>query len=221
LKEEKEESFINIVQSLRRDYAKGSFSESIAKDNPFEQFKIWFDEVLQNEFLEPNAMVLSTATKEGIPSARVVLLKNIDSRGFVFFSNYESQKGKELAENPNASLLFYWDKLERQVRINGTVEKLTFEESDAYFQTRPYLSKIGSWASKQSQILPSSFTLMREVAKFTFKFPKYVPLPPFWGGYRLIPSYFEFWQGRESRLHDRISYQLQSNGNWIKQRLYP
>ncbi len=221
MKEGKEDSFINIIQSLRRDYSKGSFNEGIAKDNPFEQFKIWFEEVLNGDFLEPNAMVLSTATKDGIPSSRVVLLKKIDNRGFVFFTNYESQKGRELSENPNASLLFYWDKLERQVRINGIVEKISSEESDEYFQTRPYLSKIGSWASKQSQTLASRFALMREVAKLTFKFPQYVPLPPFWGGYRLMPSYFEFWQGRESRLHDRISYRLQPNGIWIKQRLYP
>jgi pyridoxamine 5'-phosphate oxidase len=220
LKEDKD-TIIRVLQSLRRDYQQGKFDETTAKDNPFDQFSQWFEEVLNANFLEPNAMVVSTVNSEGVPSSRVVLLKKFDERGFVFFTNYESQKANEIAINPNVSLLFYWDKLERQVRINGKAEKIPPEESDEYFQTRPYLSKIGAWASKQSQPLKSRFTLMREVAKLTLKFPAYVPLPPFWGGYRVVPYYFEFWQGRPSRLHDRIAYKLQSDGSWSKQRLYP
>jgi len=220
LKEEKE-SIFQILQSLRRDYTQGKFDETSAKDDPFEQFKEWFAEVLNSNFLEPNAMVLSTSTSEGIPSSRVVLLKKFDERGFVFFTNYESQKAREIEENPNVSLLFYWDKLERQVRINGKAQKISKEESEEYFITRPYLSKIGAWASRQSQPLKSRFSLMREVARLTMKFPLNVPLPPFWGGYRVVPNYFEFWQGRPSRLHDRIAYYLLPDGSWKKQRLYP
>ncbi len=219
--EPEKETLIAILQSLRRDYTAGKLDETTAHDNPFEQFRIWFLEVLSQGFIEPNAMVLSTASKSGIPSSRVVLLKKFDERGFVFYTNYESQKGKELAENPYASLLFYWDKLERQIRINGKVEKTSVEESEEYFRTRPYLSRIGAWASKQSSPLRSRFTLMREVARLTLKYPVDVPLPPFWGGYRLVPNYFEFWQGRQSRLHDRIAYSIQPDGSWKKQRLYP
>lgn len=219
--EEEKDTIIKVLQSLRRDYTQGKFDETTAKDNPFEQFREWFNDVLQANFLEPNAMVVSTANKEGIPSSRVVLLKMFDEKGFVFFTNYESQKAREIEENPNVSLLFYWDKLERQVRINGKAEKISTEESNEYFQTRPYLSRIGAWASRQSQPLKSRFTLMREVAKLTMKYPFEVPLPPFWGGYRVVPFYFEFWQGRPSRLHDRIAYTLQSDGVWAKQRLYP
>jgi pyridoxamine 5'-phosphate oxidase len=219
--EEEKDSLIKVLHSLRRDYTRGKFDETIAKDNPLEQFREWFEEVLKTDFIEPNAMIVSTANKGGIPSARVVLLKKFDERGFVFYTNYESQKAKEIEENPNVSLLFYWDKLERQVRINGRAEKISREESEEYFRTRPYLSRIGAWASKQSKPLKSRFTLMREVAKLTMKFPFDVPLPPFWGGYRVVPFYYEFWQGRPSRLHDRIAYTLQPDGSWIKQRLYP
>lgn len=219
--EQEKDSLIKILQSLRRDYSSGKFDESVAHENPFEQFRLWFLEVLSSDFVEPNAMVLATASKDGIPSSRVVLLKKFDDKGFVFYTNYQSKKGKDLAENPYASLLFYWDKLERQVRINGRVEKTSFEESEEYFKSRPYLSRIGAWASKQSSPLRSRFTLMREVALLTMKYPVDVPLPPFWGGYRLIPDYFEFWQGRPSRLHDRIAYILQPDGKWKKQRLYP
>ncbi|MCX7879816.1 MAG: pyridoxamine 5'-phosphate oxidase [Ignavibacteria bacterium] len=221
MKKESEVNLFQTISSLRRDYSRNKFDEKTAKDNPFEQFEIWFEEVLRMDFLEPNAMVLATSTKNGIPSARVVLLKKFDKTGFVFFTNYESQKGREIEENPNAALLFYWDKLERQVRINGIITKTSWEESNEYFQTRPYLSKIGAWASKQSQELKSRFTLIRSVANYIIKYANFVPLPPFWGGYRLVPNYFEFWQGRESRLHDRIAYYLQENGSWRKQRLYP
>lgn len=219
--EQIKEDQIHILYHIRREYKKESFSEHTSQDDPFRQFEIWFKHVLEENFLEPNAMVLATATKEGIPSARVVLLKRFDKDGFIFFTNYNSQKGREIDENPNASLLFYWDRLERQVRINGLVTKIQPEESDEYFQTRPYFAKIGAWASKQSEPLKSRFALLREVVRYSVKFSHYVPLPPFWGGYKLIPNYFEFWQGRKSRLHDRISYRKNPDGSWTKQRLSP
>ncbi|MBI5324104.1 MAG: pyridoxamine 5'-phosphate oxidase [Ignavibacteriae bacterium] len=209
------------ISNLRRDYTKGSFSEKSAKVNPFEQFKLWFDEMLTMEMLEPTAFVLSTSTKEGKPSSRVLLLKQFDESGFVFYTNYDSRKGKELAENPFGAMLFFWDKLERQVRIEGRIEKLSLEESDKYFQTRPYTSKLGTWASKQSSPLSSRFKLIRKVVQYMTKYPVNVPLPPNWGGYKLIPTAFEFWQGRESRLHDRLQYNKNDKGNWIITRLYP
>jgi len=211
---------IEKLFDLRRDYSTRQFNESVAKDSPFEQFKQWFDEVSQTSILEPNAMILSTASKEGKPSSRVLLLKQFDEIGFVFFTNYESRKGKELEENPNANILFFWDILERQVRIEGTVIKITKEESEEYFKTRPYKSRLGAWASKQSTPLKTRFSLIREVAKIMAKYPIDVPLPPYWGGYRLVPEQFEFWQGRPSRLHDRIQYKLDKN-IWKKIRLYP
>lgn len=221
MENQQNDSLSKVIQQLRRDYGKNAFNEYVAKDDPFEQFEVWFKDVLAAEFLEPNAMVLSTATKEGLPSARVVLLKKFDKEGFVFFTNYNSQKARELLENPYASILFYWDKLERQVRITGVIRKISVEESEEYFQTRPYFSKIGAWASRQSEPLKSRFTLLRQVILYSFKFPTFVPLPPHWGGYKLIPNYFEFWQGRKSRLHDRIAYRKNTDGSWSKQRLYP
>lgn len=215
------ESLSHILFQLRRDYGKNAFNEQIAKDDPFEQFESWFNEVLAAGFLEPNAMVLATSSKDGIPSARMVLLKKFDKEGFIFYTNYNSPKARDIAENPYASLLFYWDKLERQVRINGEIKKISLPESDEYFQTRPYFSKIGAWASRQSQHLKSRFSLLREVIHYSLKFPSYVPLPPHWGGFKLFPNYFEFWQGRESRLHDRISYSKEQDGSWRKKRLYP
>ncbi|OGU40196.1 MAG: pyridoxamine 5'-phosphate oxidase [Ignavibacteria bacterium GWB2_35_12] len=209
------------LSNLRRDYTKGSFSEKTAKENPFEQFKLWFEEVLAAEMLEPTAFVLSTSTKDGKPSSRVLLLKQFDEKGFVFYTNYDSRKGKEIEENPNAAILFFWDKLERQIRIEGKIEKISEVESDKYFQTRPYTSKLGTWASEQSSPLSSRFKLIRQVAQFMAKYPVNVPLPPNWGGYRLIPDVFEFWQGRESRLHDRLQYNKNENGKWVITRLYP
>jgi len=209
------------LSNLRRDYTKGSFSEKTAKENPFEQFKLWFEEVLAAEMLEPTAFVLSTSTKDGKTSSRVLLLKQFDEKGFVFYTNYDSRKGKEIEENPNAAILFFWDKLERQIRIEGKIEKISEVESDKYFQTRPYTSKLGTWASEQSSPLSSRFKLIRQVAQFMAKYPVNVPLPPNWGGYRLIPDVFEFWQGRESRLHDRLQYNKNENGKWVITRLYP
>jgi pyridoxamine 5'-phosphate oxidase len=213
-------SIISSLADLRRDYKSGEFSERLAAANPFEQFAKWFEDVAQAEMLEPNAMTLATSAKDCKPSARVVLLKKFDYRGFVFFTNYESEKANQLTENPQSTLLFYWDKLARQVRINGVCEKVSEKESDDYFQTRPYTSRLGAWASQQSRPLSSRFSLIRQVAALMLKYPKNVPLPPYWGGYRLIPDYFEFWQGRESRLHDRIAYTLE-NEVWSIQRLYP
>jgi len=204
----------------RRDYKKMSFNEDVANDSPFEQFRIWFEQALDSDFLDPNALALSTADKNGRPSSRMVLLKEYDNKGFIFFTNYDSRKGKEISENRYASMLFFWDKLERQIRIEGKLEKISNSESYDYFKTRPYTSRLGAWASKQSSQLSSRFKLMKEVAILMAKYPKDVPLPPYWGGFRLVPDSFEFWQGRESRLHDRIKYDLIS-GYWKKKRLYP
>lgn len=213
-------NIIDSLNALRRDYGKQKFDEKTALDNPFEQFSIWFDEAINAGFLDVNAMTLATADKNGKPSARIVLLKDYNETGYVFFTNYESRKGQELAENPNASLLFFWDKLERQIRIEGRVEKITSEESYAYFKTRDYISRLGAWASDQSKPLSSRFKLMRNVVSYMSKFSNDVPLPPFWGGYRLIPDVYEFWQGRKSRLHDRIRY-FKDGDFWRKERLYP
>lgn len=213
-------SLISTLNSLRRDYGKEKFDVENADANPFGQFKIWFQKAVEAVELDPNAMALCTAGKSGMPSARYVLLKNWDERGFVFYTNYESRKASDMEENPQASLLFFWDVLERQVRIEGTVEKVTKEESEEYFNTRPYESRLGAWASRQSKPLASRFTLLREVAGLMLKYPKNVPLPPYWGGYRLAPTAFEFWQGRESRLHDRLQY-TKENGDWNLIRLYP
>ena len=213
-------ALIKTIAALRREYTSGKFDESTADADPFRQFKIWFKDAKHAEFLDPNAMALSTADKNGRPSSRYVLLKSYDEKGFVFFTNYESRKAGDMEENPYASLLFFWDKLERQIRIEGKVEKISAEESNEYFRTRPYESRLGAWASKQSHTLKSRFTLMREVAKLMAKYPKHVPLPEFWGGYRLIPDSFEFWQGRESRLHDRLVYTKNAN-EWVIRRLYP
>lgn len=214
-------NIMDSLNALRRDYESPlKLDENSAKVHPFEQFKIWFEDAIKADFLDVNAMVISTADKQGRPSSRVVLLKNYSENGYVFFTNYDSKKGKDLIENPHASILFFWDKLERQIRIEGRVEKISEEESYDYFKTRDYTSRLGAWASEQSEPLSSRLKLMRKVVNYMMKFPKEVPLPPYWGGFRLIPEYYEFWQGRKSRLHDRIAYKL-DNGNWTKERLYP
>lgn len=213
-------SVLDTLFELRREYSKDKFDEDSASNNPFSQFEIWFQEAINSNLIEPNAMVVSTVDTNNKPSSRVVLIKKVDERGFVFFTNYSSRKGNEIESNPNGSILFYWDKLERQVRIEGKIEKTSVEESDEYFQSRPYESKLGAWASEQSKVLNSRFKLIRKVAGLVAKYPTHVPLPPFWGGYRLVPEYFEFWQGRPSRLHDRIAYNKENN-EWIKSRLYP
>jgi len=211
----------NEIANLRRNYSLKELTENIVDPNPFTQFSHWFNELLKSDVREPNAMILATASAGGIPSARTVLLKKFDEEGFVFFTNYESHKAKDLTDNPNAEILFVWLDLERQVRIRGNVEKVSPEESAEYFHSRPTNSQIGAWASKQSSVIPDREFLeerFRETAE-KYKNGK-IPLPPFWGGFRLIPDEFEFWQGRESRLHDRISYRLKENV-WEIVRLSP
>lgn len=210
------------LSELRRNYALESLSEADAAPEPFEQFQNWFAEALNSQLLEPNAMTLATATKTGQPSARTVLLKEMDAQGFVFYTNYESQKGQELADNPQAALLFTWLELERQVRIEGTVEKVSPATSEAYFQSRPTGSQIGAWASPQSRVIEGRNVLEERVKALQaqYKDATVLPLPPFWGGYRLLPQRIEFWQGRESRLHDRIRYTKTAEG-WVKERLAP
>jgi pyridoxamine 5'-phosphate oxidase len=188
--------------------------------NPVKQFAKWHETVLKSGLKEPTAMTLATASKGGVPSARTVLLKGYDEKGFLFFTNYGSRKGRELSENPFAELLFYWMDLRKQVRISGRVEKISKEESKKYFKTRPLNSQIGAWASRQSEIIPDRKFLEEKYKEYSEKYKENVPLPPFWGGFRLIPERFEFWQGRENRLHDRICY-MKKNGEWEIVRLAP
>ncbi|MFZ4633317.1 MAG: pyridoxamine 5'-phosphate oxidase [Saprospiraceae bacterium] len=210
------------VADLRRAYALAAFSEQDAAADPFEQFGRWFDEALNAQLHEPNAMTLATADATGRPSARTVLLKGFDARGFVFYTNYNSRKGQDLSANPYASLLFWWGELERQVRIEGPVEKVSEGESEAYFQSRPRDSQLGAWASPQSQVIVDRGVIETTMAdlKSTYADQPVLPLPPHWGGYRVIPDHFEFWQGRESRLHDRIRYTPLGDG-WVLDRLAP
>lgn len=209
------------IADIRHDYGKFRFDEKSLNRNPFKQFEIWFDEAVKGDFVDPNAFALSTVSSDGRPSSRILLIKGFDESGFVFYTNYESRKGNELEANQYASMLFFWDKYERQVRIEGKVERTSSEESDKYFQSRPRTSRLGAWASEQSRVLKSRFTLVRRVAQIMMKYPTHIPLPPFWGGYRLVPDRFEFWQGRESRLHDRFSYDLLPDGTWDINRLNP
>ncbi len=211
---------MNNLEDIRRDYKKFKLDEDSVNKNPINQFNLWMENAFASESIEPTAFVLSTVNKDSKPSSRVLLLKGIDEKGLIFYTNYESRKGTELANNPNAAMLFFWDILERQVRIEGKVEKLTNAESEHYFKSRPYTSRLGAWASKQSYPLSSRFALIRKVAMLMIKYPINVPLPEFWGGYRLLPEYFEFWQGRESRLHDRIRFQ-NINNIWNIDRLSP
>jgi len=191
--------------------------------NPIRQFQRWYDEVRAHGVSEQDAtsMTLATATRDGRPSARIVLLKGFDDRGFVFYTNYQSRKGKELSENPSACLLFYWSQLWRQVRIEGEVEKIPSAESEKYFQSRPLGSKLGAWASNQSEVVDRRETLEARFAELQKRFGEDVPRPEHWGGYRLKPNSIEFWQGRDNRLHDRLRYRLQESGVWLIERLGP
>ncbi len=206
---------------LRRDYISKEFDIKDADTNPLQQFEKWFGEAMKIDSDDTNAFILSTCTKEGKPSSRVLLLKGVDDMGFVFFTNYHGRKSKELIENPNGSMLFFFKELHRQIRIEGRIDKISREESADYFHSRPVESQIGAWASIQSSKIESRKALEEKFADYDKEFAgKEVPLPDFWGGFRLIPDYFEFWQGRESRLHDRISYE--KNGNsWDLSRLSP
>lgn len=209
------------VAQLRRDYTKTALVESELRENPIDQFVEWFEQALSVDLIDPNAMTLSTATKNGSPSSRIVLLKGVDKKGFRFFTNYNSRKGRELDENPQAALCFYWAPLERQVRIEGKVQKLSADDSEAYFQQRPRLSQLGAWASTQSSKVDSREQLEARFKEIKKRFEdKDVPLPDFWGGYLLKHTRIEFWQGRESRMHDRICYEKEKEG-WIKFRLAP
>ncbi len=202
-----------------------SFSPLRKKDldpNPFTQFGNWYNQALGADLIEPTGMTLATAGKNGVPSARVVLLKGYDERGFVFFTNYESPKGRELAENPNVCLNFFWAKLERQIRINGVASKVAHEESETYFKSRPIGSQMGAWASRQSSVLRNREELVERLQQVMARYPDgQVPLPPHWGGYRVVPSLFEFWQGRPNRLHDRFLYTKAQSGVWKLERLSP
>lgn len=208
------------LHNIRQDYSSQSLNEEDCTAQPLEQFQHWLSEAMQAKVNEPTAMNLATVGDNGRPQARIVLLKEVAAQGLVFFSNYQSRKGRALAHNPYAAVTFFWPELERQVRIEGIVQHLNNTDSDAYFKTRPYTSRIGAWASQQSEVISSKLELMTRATKFAAKYLLAVPRPPHWGGYLLIPNQFEFWQGRPSRLHDRIQY-IWQNDNWIRQRLAP
>ena len=209
------------LAALRRDYALATLEERDVDPDPIRQFERWFADAAAARVPEPNAMTLSTATRDGVPSARIVLLKGVDANGFAFYTDYRSRKGAELAENPLAALTFLWKEIERQVRITGSVSRVSVEESEAYFRTRPPGSRLGAWASHQSAVLASREELEARVQDVAGRFPDGdVPLPPHWGGFRVTPDEIEFWQGRPSRLHDRLLYRG-GEGGWEISRLSP
>ena len=213
---------MSSIADIRKDYSLKTLNEDEVADSPFLQFADWWQQAIESEIDEVNAMTLATASLEAVPSARIVLLKGYDENGFVFYTNYESAKGRELAENPKASLLFFWKELERQIRITGIVEKVSAAESDEYFLSRPTGSQIGAWASPQSHVIENRSWLEKQVKMLEEKFStESVTRPSHWGGYRVKPVIIEFWQGRSSRLHDRLQYSLQENGNWKIERLAP
>lgn len=210
------------ISDIRTDYKLRSLNEADVSPDPIAQFTSWWDEAVNSKIEEVNAMTLATVTSEGRPSARIVLLKGFDEKGFVFFTNYQSKKGKELEDNPHAAMVFFWKELERQVRVEGGIEKISEEESDAYYQSRPAGSRIGAWASPQSEVIDGREILENNFKALEKKFETgSIPRPGHWGGYILRPSLIEFWQGRSSRLHDRIQYNLQPDNNWAIQRLAP
>lgn len=209
------------IADLRKDYLLASLAEGDVHADPMQQFDRWLKEAIAAELPEPTAMTLATITTDGRPAARIVLLKAVDASGFAFFTNYDSHKGQQLAVQPWAALVFHWVELERQVRIEGPVKKVAIDESAQYFSGRPRLSQIGAWASPQSQTIASRDWLQRRFAAAGERFQDSVPLPPFWGGYRVIPQSIEFWQGRQSRLHDRLLYRRGQDAIWALERLAP
>jgi pyridoxamine 5'-phosphate oxidase len=210
------------IADLRLNYTLSGLSETDINSNPFEQFQLWFEQAVAAQIREPNAMTLATATTEGKPSARIVLLKGFDERGFVFYTNYDSLKGRQLIDNPYAALVFLWDDLERQVRIEGRVEKVNSEESDTYYYSRPFGSQLGAWVSNQSEIIASREVLEKRLEEFSTKYQsETIKRPSYWGGFRVIPAEIEFWQGRPNRLHDRLRYCQNDRRDWTIDRLAP
>jgi pyridoxamine 5'-phosphate oxidase len=208
------------IAHLRKSYERDELDETASAADPLQQFQAWFDQALKAQLPEPNAMTLATVSADGRPSTRVVLIKGCDARGLVWYTNYESRKGRELAGNAFAALQFHWVELERVVRVEGRVEKVSDTESDAYYASRPLDSRLGAWASPQSQVIPSRSVLVTAAARAAATHLLNPPRPPHWGGYRLEPDRWEFWQGRKSRLHDRLRYRLQ-DGTWLRERLAP
>jgi len=212
---------MNDIANLRKSYERAELNEAASAANPLQQFELWLQQAIDGQLPEPNAMTLATVGHDLRPSTRVVLIKGYDARGIVWFTNYNSRKGQQLAGNPFAALQFHWVELERVVRIEGRVEKVSDEESDAYFNSRPLDSRIGAWASPQSQVIEGRGTLVANAAKYGAQFLLQPPRPPHWGGYRLVPDQWEFWQGRKSRLHDRLRYRQEKAGDWVRERLAP
>jgi pyridoxamine 5'-phosphate oxidase len=209
------------IADLRKSYERAELNEDASHADPLKQFDQWLGEAIQAQVPEPNAMTVATVGSDLRPSTRIVLIKGFDARGIVWYTNYASRKGQQLAGNPYAALQFHWIELERVVRIEGVVEKVSDAESDAYFHSRPLDSRIGAWASPQSEVIAGRGVLVANAAKYGAKFMLQPPRPPHWGGYRLKPDHWEFWQGRKSRLHDRLRYSLQGEGGWLRERLAP
>ncbi|MBX3634325.1 MAG: pyridoxamine 5'-phosphate oxidase [Rubrivivax sp.] len=208
------------IAALRKSYERDELDETASAADPLQQFRTWFEQAMNSQLPEPNAMTVATVGADGRPSTRVVLIKGFDERGIVWYTNYASRKGRELSAHPFAALQFHWVELERVVRIEGRVEKVADAESDAYYASRPLDSRLGAWASPQSEVIASRATLVAAAAKAAARHGLHPPRPPHWGGYRLVPDRWEFWQGRKSRLHDRLRYRL-DGGTWVRERLAP